>query len=478
VVALSLLASSPAARAQPDASRGDTAAGVPAATGGSAPASASGAVPQLIHQLGADTFEAREQAAQQLVRIGEPALVALRAAEQGTDAEIRTRASQIRSTIERDVFERVARNFLQDSDPAASHGLPGWGQFSSVAGHSRSAKRIFLNMLERQRLLAERLEALAVEGSEAAAPGTPASDARYNLRMAAGQAAADLRTMLLARRDDERIGDIAALLLATGLEPNVPGEVHSTMRLLLFRGQFNSMMRQNGYAASLRKLLGVWAKAAPLTMADEVLQVTQLHNVPEGAEMARRVLEGRPEIETATTAMHILARFGTPADLDLLEKWIENTAVLREFDIIDRTSDIRVERVEVPPQPRQPGVPVQPGLQGKPPAAEPNPLLPPGRRLPMPGVPGLAPDPSLLPIQPELAALPRTQFIALLGDTALAACHKLAGLDLETTFPSIVLHEQWIFQRATPAFPADKPELRDAARQAWREYRDQQAAGR
>ncbi|MBL8799536.1 MAG: PDZ domain-containing protein [Planctomycetia bacterium] len=57
-------------------------------------------IEKLIKQLGADKFQDREEASKALDAIGAPALAALRAAEQATDAEVRRRAGELVTAIE------------------------------------------------------------------------------------------------------------------------------------------------------------------------------------------------------------------------------------------------------------------------------------------------------------------------------------------------------------------------------------------
>jgi len=62
----------------------------------------------LIGQLGHDDFDQREQASRQLGDLGEPALVALKAAGKHPDAEIRRRAAEIVTQIERRLYGEIA----------------------------------------------------------------------------------------------------------------------------------------------------------------------------------------------------------------------------------------------------------------------------------------------------------------------------------------------------------------------------------
>ena len=64
-------------------------------------------IPELIHQLGGDTYVGRNKASLALTRIGPPALPALRLALTSTDAEIRRRAKRLVESIEKNTFREV-----------------------------------------------------------------------------------------------------------------------------------------------------------------------------------------------------------------------------------------------------------------------------------------------------------------------------------------------------------------------------------
>ena len=379
---------------------------------------------KLIEDLGSADFQKREAASAALLAIGEPALVALASAEQGTDIEIRRRAEAIRESIEREKFSLLSQEFMRDANPAANHGLPGWTSFSKIAGSTRSAKRLFLEMLEEQRMVALCLESL--EGGavpDGVFDGLPA-DPQRRLWTVIGNVCKEVRFKLYTQGVRPVAGDVLALLITVGLLQDPPQDLHDAIRAEFVMGGFSGPMQQPGSRICFRKMLGRWVLRAPVTMADDIFHVVHLTQVPEGADMAHRVLAGAGAQETKAKALICLARFGGPPDLNQIEKLIEDKTVLFTFE---RPDGIREERI-APPF-RVPGQP-QPG-----------------------------------------SATSRRAYQRTLGDVALAAAMKIADLDVQAAFPIIRLSDQFGIMEDSIGFPVDAPETREAAQKIWRDYR-------
>ncbi len=412
------------ASAQPPAqtqSKNQAAASV-ADSGTKAKEANAGRIQSLIERLGSEKFNEREQASAELLRIGEPALLPLLSAEQSRDAEVRTRATSIRERIEHDRFEETAQNFKRDPDPAASYGLPGWKSFSKVAGTSRPAKRLFLTLIEERRIVALCLE--NIDGGtvpEGVFEGLP-EDPQLRLRTVAGQACADIRNNLLVIGTGPQPGDLISMLVSVEMLSEPPQDVHEAIRLLCNMGALDSLLANPGAGASVRKMLGNWFRRVPVSYAHDVFSLGRQHLIPETADMARRVLATAADGEVRTRAFVMLSAFGSTSDLDLIDKYIDDNLVIRTFEPIP--GELEAEM----------GAP---------------PLL---RR-----------DPS--------ENTPRSLYQCRVGDVALAAAMKLAGMDVQQYFTGIRIHDSMGIQDSTVGFPIEKPELRDAAKKAYREFR-------
>ena len=377
----------------------------------------------LIEQLGADEFRLREEASMELMRIGEPALLALIAAEQGSDFEIRQRAKAIRSRIEREKYDALAQTFMRDPNPAASYGLPGWKSFSSAAGATRTAKRLFLEMIEKRRIIALSLE--AIDGGqlpEGVFEGLP-TEPQKRLWTVIGKTSTEIRRSLFEKGDRPVDGDVLALLVSAAVLDQPPQDLHDAIRSELHFGGVEQMMSQPSSRVCIRKLLGKWMLKAPLSMGEEVLGFSNLYKVPEGADMARRLLQAHTDKEVVSKALLCLARFGDVGDLDLIDKYVDDMTVL-SLDAAIQAGPFRVEP------------------SGGPRSAVPNQMAP-----------------------------AQVKYRRLVSDVALVAGLSIAKQELTEFFPGIQVDEDSTVTETTIGFPIDNPEIRAAAVKAWREFR-------
>ncbi len=273
-------------------------------------------IQELIQKLGSDQFQERESASAALLAIGEPALIQLAAAERGKVVETSSRARAIRERIERDRFETTATQFKRDPDPKASYGLPGWRTFSQVAGTSRPAKRLFLEMLEQRPIVALCLESLGdgpgpditiPDGVFDGLPGEPVA----RLRLVVARTCTEIRHNVLVKRQVAQPGDLIAILVAGQVIDDVPAEVHEVTRLLCNMQTLNRIMQMPGAGPSARKLMGGWFKKAPLSLSAEVFNWSRLYRILEGREMVKRVLDAPTDVESKADAFVYLCVQGT-----------------------------------------------------------------------------------------------------------------------------------------------------------------------
>ena len=85
-----------------------TAAGTGTALAADAPDASAERIAKLVADLGADSYIARQEATEELVRIGKPAITALEKATASGDAEVRMRATKALAEIRKSDFERAS----------------------------------------------------------------------------------------------------------------------------------------------------------------------------------------------------------------------------------------------------------------------------------------------------------------------------------------------------------------------------------
>ncbi len=386
-------------------------------------------IQQLIDQLGSEQFLERETASAALLEIGEPALLPLHTAERGKDSEVSSRAKAIRDRIEHDRFEAISLSFKRDPDPTASYGLPGWKSFSKAAGTSRPAKRLFLEMLEHRAVFAMCLE--SIDGGkvpEGVFEGLP-DDPEQRLKTVVGKACLEIRTNLLSLYRPAEAGDLIAMLVVMQVLDEPPVEVHDATRMLCNMGGLARLMAMPGAAPAARKIIGVWMLKAPVTYGEDLLSIAGQVRVPEARNMALRMLDAPVETQAKAQAFWSLEQFGLPEDLPLIDKFIDNAEVTGEFNPpgLSQQADVQ-EDAQAPPN-----------RQGR----------------------------AQRPLE--------FSYRQTLGDLALIAGCRIAGLDVEKIFPAIRISEANVITKHSVGFPVKNPAVREKAVKLYKEHRAQMA---
>jgi hypothetical protein len=280
----------------------------------------------LIERLGADAFSTREQASIDLLEIGLPALVQLRAVTDSAPLEVQSRVQVILNLIETEKFNELSRSFLLDLDDANSYGLPAWDVYREIVGATRTSKLLFLEMIRQQPELAQLVDRVSQRGS------TPpeVERAEEEMVLAASQQAMLIRESLYSLLDPE-IGDaVSMLLVAAVIENRVPVEI-SDVIMINERRSFGGRIQKPGYSNCLKKLLGEWLPKTHDAMAPSALVMSLNYDLPEGAVIARRHLTNNFDNETRKWALHCLARFGTDSDVAILRPLLDDQTVVDEF---------------------------------------------------------------------------------------------------------------------------------------------------
>ena len=100
----------------------------------------------LLQQLSARSFKVREQATQQLYRLGQPAKKVLEEGVRHPDAEVRRRCGRLLELVSRSETEIALSDFLGNKNSALLMKLPAWDRFSKLVGKDDPARRLFVEM--------------------------------------------------------------------------------------------------------------------------------------------------------------------------------------------------------------------------------------------------------------------------------------------------------------------------------------------
>ncbi len=307
-------------------------------------------IAKLISQLADDDFVTREQASASLLNIGEPGLAQLKAQRRAATREVRYRLKLILERIEEQAFAERSKSFLLDLDPAHSYGLPAWETFRDLVGSTRTSKLIFLDLIHRQYELAELIDDVSNARKEEVASRDESAAAWFTVQESEKKLAAHMASTagLLRKRQlelrDLHIGDFAGLLLAVhAIDSQAPIEVNEVVGDNVYGMLIGSYMVKQGYGSCLRKLLSAWIPKTHSAMAIDAMDISLRHNLPEGAQVARRHLSANLGKITREFAFRSLARFGDETDIPTLASFLEDATVVDEFkeeDALTLQSDI------------------------------------------------------------------------------------------------------------------------------------------
>lgn len=236
----------------------------------------------LIQQLGAESYEQREQATQQLQQIGLPARAALLEGLKDDDPEVRRRCRKIlRSILQADFRQRLEEFRNHDQ---GGFGLPKWDVFRDVVGSGPKARELFLKMQQSESGL---LASAEIGGKEAAQALKLRLAQAYSTRFFKG------------RRQEPSVGTVSALLLVWA-DPKLalPKELRQiqSWQQLVQTSKFSQAVEKGDLKIPLRKLLSVWIeKPQTDSLAYQKLRIAMKLKLKAGLRLAQAMLEDRQQ---------------------------------------------------------------------------------------------------------------------------------------------------------------------------------------
>ncbi len=281
----------------------------------------------LITKLGDASFAAREEATTKLAEMDVSVRAALQEAVKSRDAEVRSRARRILTTVNERYFQQRLAAFASDVDDKQGLQLPGWSRYQALVGKDRVARDLFVEMHRAEPRILEATESKLESVSELLAD-------RLGEMFQSAQLGGAANTS----------GSSAAALLfvATDADLKLNAEVANLVTMLAYQPAFYSAL--NGARGDhLRKLLEAWVTREtdePALLAQNVaLALNQ--NLPAGRSLATAVLKtGELPAHSIQQAMSLLARSGKPADAALLEGFLKDETVLAHFNPNEANRDV------------------------------------------------------------------------------------------------------------------------------------------
>jgi hypothetical protein len=273
----------------------------------------------LIAKLGDRSFSVREAATTRLAELDVSIRPALVEATKSRDAEVRMRARRILVTVNQRYFETRLSAFIADVDGKQGLELPGWSRFQSLAGKSREARELFVEL--------QRAEPRILEATE--------SKLENVNELLADRLQEGFQTPQFGGAGELSAASAAALLFAaTDPKVQLRPESAALVGMLIYQPPFHSAL--GGPRGDLVKpILAAWVMRETddeALLAQNVSLALQ-HNLSVGRELAKSVLEIKDLPPQRTTgAMSLLARTGKAEDAALLERFLSDETVIASFN--------------------------------------------------------------------------------------------------------------------------------------------------
>ena len=286
-------------------------------------------VEALVAQLGAADFASREQAEQQLLKLGAVSAAPLRAHLNANDAEVRRRVRRVlRDILTADLKTKIEK-FREDASNEGE-GLPQWERFKERTGSADSERAVFLRMLDAELGLLLSCD----RGAESAQSALKARIRSFMQGQNFG---------MYGQRSQPGAGSLLAILFVSGdtelTGKTAPMEVswlRSWLRQSTFKNFFGD--KKNGTAA--RKLLVHWvlARTNNGTFHVERLYEAVTYKLKEAVPLAVQGLKTKPHVGLSIEA---IGRLGGKDHAALL------LPVLDDESVIGTYTNSKRKRVEV-----------------------------------------------------------------------------------------------------------------------------------
>jgi hypothetical protein len=255
----------------------------------------------LVQRLGDASFQVREQALRELLKIGPAARTAVEQGLATGDAEIRLRCTRLLQAYDElelgTLLDKLARDDVQPRDL----NLPGWKAYEHRAGDSRPARLLYAQMLREELSLLRRID------GDPQVLSTALSNRCYAVARSLSGSGGPQRSASL--------GTLAALYFASSLPEVQIGE--ASLRYLVHSFAYQPALEQalgdSVWQEPARHILGHWIQRyAPAVDPTPLVRLALQYGVPQGVVAGLAVLS-KPAAapQEVQQAMLAIARFGS-----------------------------------------------------------------------------------------------------------------------------------------------------------------------
>lgn len=278
-------------------------------------------IEELVDDLGSPKFIERQLAMERLSRMGLEVLSPIKRATTSSDPEVRLRAREILRTIRHDDRQRLINAFIAGVEIESQAELPLWNAYQELVDMTTGARELYVDMLESEWAFLDR----AFDEAPAELPTLIARRVTHLEQQA-------------QQRHEIEVGSVAALMLvACQSELEIPNL--SNLMTLCYRAEgFDRAVRLEPLGPPLKKMMGcLISRPASNPYLTQRFHFALHYDLEAGLPAARQVVtEGAGIPYVRQYALLVLAKLGTPDDLNLIENLLDDAGVVSSHNRINR----------------------------------------------------------------------------------------------------------------------------------------------
>lgn len=281
----------------------------------------------LITQLGEESFERREAAAEKLLTYGLPALKQVEEGAKHPDPEIRYRCSVVRGALKELDLQRRLAAFAADVKGEKDHGLPAWNRFAELHGGGAESRKLFVDIFTAEPSILKSMQLDVKKSTDIVTSRV------FQLQQ-------ELQT-----QQPIGLGSVAALLYA-GAEKDVALTVQSQQMIFNFCHQqsLRDAITGGPQQAVVRSLLAKYIVRGEGWAAHQGLNLALQYDLKEGLELARKMVKSRGAGQPHLLQMALLAtaKLGNTEDAAEIEPLLDDKTVIFSSQINNQVIQCQV----------------------------------------------------------------------------------------------------------------------------------------
>jgi hypothetical protein len=270
---------------------------------------------KLVEQLGHQSYAVREEAMASILKIGLPALPRMEQEIKNADLEIRYRCDQLRFKLVDVDLQKRFEAFAADVKGEKDHKLELWDRFTKLYDGTPPARALFAEMYQAEPKL---MKALLNDPQN------------FETNVVN-------RAMLLQydfQGQKVRVGTLALLMFA-GADEKVKLNMNAQQMMLnaCYQPSIQEAMNNAEKREVMKKVMSRFILRAEGWAAHQAMSLAAMYNLPEGLQLARKIVKSPEQPHMLMAALPIIAKQGDKEDIPELEELLDNKTVIMNMQI-------------------------------------------------------------------------------------------------------------------------------------------------